>query len=118
MNICWSCAAPIADREGQYHASCMQELFATDLPPTIHVNLARLHTLGLAMVGRVTVSGVQRKLSVNLDRKRSTLQVAVGSAHYLLKPQANTFPDLPQNEWVTQRLRGAIDRANSGLATN
>ena len=56
------------------------------------------------MVGRITVSGVQRKLSVNLDRKRSTLRVAVGSANYLLKPQANTFPDLPQNEWVTQRL--------------
>lgn len=104
MSICFSCAEPLQGNDGNYHPACLKLLFGTEQLPTIDVDLARLHTLALAMVGRVSISGVQRKLSVNLDPKRSTLQIAVGGANYLLKPQANTFPDLPQNEWITQRL--------------
>jgi serine/threonine-protein kinase HipA len=89
---------------GGFHDGCLQDLFGAPLLPVIDVDLARLHTLALAMVGRVSVSGVQRKLSVALTADRSTLQLATTGGRYLLKPQAQTFPHLPENEWLTQRL--------------
>jgi serine/threonine-protein kinase HipA len=102
VSRCLSCAAPID--AGRYHEECLHALFGIGVLPEVDVDLARLHTLALAMVGRVSVSGVQRKLSVRLDATRATLQIAVAQGRYLLKPQAGTFPNLPENEWVTQRL--------------
>lgn len=104
MNRCLSCAAALPDPANRYHEKCLQELFGTSQLPLVDVDLARLHRLALAMVGRTSVSGMQKKLSVQLDAARKTLQIAMGSARYLLKPQAGTFPNLPENEWLTQRL--------------
>jgi serine/threonine-protein kinase HipA len=79
-------------------------LFGTEEAPSIDVDLARIHTLALAMVGRVSISGVQRKLSVTLTADRATLRLATAGGDFLLKVQSQTFPQLPENEWVTQRL--------------
>ncbi|MBL8755628.1 MAG: HipA domain-containing protein [Planctomycetes bacterium] len=103
MTLCLACGADDAG-DGPYHAACLLELFGVATVPAVDVEVARLHTLALAMVGRVSVSGVQRKLSVRLTADRATLQIALGDGRYLLKPQAGTFPNLPENEWVTQRL--------------
>lgn len=104
MTRCLSCSEPLGATERDYHTACVRELFGIDRMPRIDVDLARLHTLALAMAGRVSVSGMQRKLSVRLDDRRATLQVASDEGRWLLKPQAGTFPNLPENEWVTQRL--------------
>jgi serine/threonine-protein kinase HipA len=109
MNRCQSCGEPLQHGDRDYHAACLQVLFGTDSLPAIDMDLARLHTLALAMVGKVSLSGVQRKLSVRLDDKRATLQLALGDSRYILKPQAGTFPELPQNEWLTQRLAPLVD---------
>jgi serine/threonine-protein kinase HipA len=87
-----------------HHADCVKTLFGTQTPPVIEVELAKLHTLGLAMVGHTSLSGVQRKISVGLNQDRTTLRVALEGAHFLLKPQAQTFPHLPENEHLTMRL--------------
>lgn len=103
MSRCWSCGAPI-DGDDRYHPDCLRALFGTSRLPSIDIDSAQLHTLALAMVGHTSISGVQRKLSVRLDRTRQTLRVAIDGGHFLLKPQAGTFPNLPENEWLTQRL--------------
>lgn len=104
MSLCLSCSQPMQGEGGDHHRQCLRELFGIDRMPKVDVDLARLHTLALAMAGRVSVSGMQRKLSVRLDDRRATLQVASAEGRWLLKPQAGTFPNLPENEWVTQRL--------------
>jgi serine/threonine-protein kinase HipA len=109
MNRCQSCCEPLQHGARDYHPACLQVLFGTDSLPAIDMDLARLHTLALAMVGRVSLSGVQRKLSVRLDDPRATLQLALGDSRYILKPQAGTFPELPENEWLTQRLAPLVD---------
>ena len=106
---CLSCARPLDQDSQRYHTRCLADLFGTKTLPEIKVDVARLHTLALAMVGRISISGVQKKLSVRLDETRSTLQIGVGPSSYLLKPQAGTFPHLPENEWVTQRLAALVD---------
>jgi serine/threonine-protein kinase HipA len=100
---CWSCLRDVPG-EGRYHPQCLRRLFGTERVPHIDVELAKLHTLALAMVGHTSLSGVQRKISLRLDTERNTLQVAVSGGFYILKPQAQTFPALPENEHVTMLL--------------
>jgi len=77
--------------------------------PLVDVELGKLHTMALAMVGRTSLSGVQRKLSLGLDSKRMTLQVEVEWRRYILKPPSEAFPALPENELVTMRLADLFD---------
>lgn len=94
-------------------------LFGTDTPPAIDLDVARLHTLALATVGKTTMSGVQRKISMGLSTDRQTLRVAVEGAHYILKPTSQTFPSLPENEATAMRIarRCGVRTAPFGLVT-
>lgn len=92
-----------------YHSRCLRRLFGTGVLPRIDIDLARLHTFALAMVGRTTMSGVQRKISVDLTGDRETLRLVIGRGHYILKPQTETFPQIPQNELVTMRLAELVE---------
>ena len=103
MNTCWACLRPVAD-ESRYHTKCLWDLFGMAKLPEIDVELAKLHTLALAMVGHTSLSGIQRKISLDLAGDKRTLRVAIGRGRYILKPQAQTFPFLPENEHATMRL--------------
>jgi serine/threonine-protein kinase HipA len=83
----------------------------------VDVELAKLHTAGLAMVGHTSLSGVQRKISVRLGTDPSTLHVAAEGGQFILKPQAHTYPSLPENEHVTMQLAriAGVATAVSGL---
>lgn len=91
-------------KEGGDCRGCLRALFGGDVAPRIEVELARLHTLALSVVGRTSLSGVQRKISVGFGKERQTLQVDVEGARFILKPQTETFPQLPENEHLTMRL--------------
>jgi len=104
MTACLICLRP-REGTGRYHTRCVRSLFGTpDVPAPVDIDLAHLHTAGLAMVGRTTLSGVQPKISVKLSADRQTLQVALGPGRFILKPQSTAFPELPENELVTMRL--------------
>ncbi|MEW5847583.1 MAG: HipA domain-containing protein [Myxococcota bacterium] len=103
MSSCLICLRDVADG-GPYHPHCSVALFGTPVAPAVDVELAKLHTLALAMVGHTSLSGIQRKISLRLDADRNTLQLAVAGGRYILKPQAQTFPSLPENEHVTMNL--------------
>ncbi|MCP4152222.1 MAG: HipA domain-containing protein, partial [bacterium] len=53
---------------------------------------------------KMSVQGVQPKLSALLDVKKSTFQVVNRYGRYILKPQNMLFPELPQNEDLTMKL--------------
>jgi serine/threonine-protein kinase HipA len=97
------CLGPLAG-EGRSHARCVRELFGTARVPDIDLELAKLHTVALAMVGHTSLSGIQRKVSLRLAVERGHLQVAAEGGRYILKPQAHTFPALPENEHLTMQL--------------
>ncbi len=100
--VCRVCLAPSTG--GDVHRACSLALFDVETPPSLDIDIAKLHTLALAMVGHTSISGAQRKISLRHDSERNTLQVATGGARYVFKPQAQTFPHLPENEHVTMRL--------------
>lgn len=69
------------------------------------------------MVGTSALSGAQRKLSVRLDSSRMTLQVATTGGRFILKPQTNVYPELPENEHLTMHLAAlaGLNVAPNGL---
>lgn len=100
---CLVCLAEVRG-EGDYHPRCAKALFGSTRVPTIDLELARLHTVAQAMVGHTSLPGIQRKVSAGLTADRATLRVAMEKGHFILKPQAQVFPSLPENEHVTMRL--------------
>lgn len=124
MSACLVCLQETKSASG-YHPRCAQELFGANQPPTIDIDLAHLHMAAQAMVGHTTLSGIQKKLSVRLSDDRRTLTIetsteaaaASNSGQYILKPQAGTYPALPENEHVTTLLAklSGIRVASSGL---
>ncbi len=101
-DVCRGCLE--VSEGADWHPACLRALYGLDREPELDVDRARLHTLGLAMVGRTALSGVQRKISLGLTADRMTLRVAVEGAQYILKPASETFPALPENEHLTMRI--------------
>ena len=104
MTPCWICLEDTRDSATRYHRPCLETLFGVARVPVIEVELAKLHTLALAMVGRTSLSGNQRKISLSLTPDRTTLQVALERARFILKPQSQAYPHLPENEHITMLL--------------
>jgi serine/threonine-protein kinase HipA len=105
---CRICLGDVAG-DGDYHPRCLRALFGTTKAPTLDLEISKLHTAALAMVGHTSLSGIQKKISVNLSADRATLQVAAVGGRYVLKPQTGTYPALPENEHVTTQLAKLVD---------
>lgn len=114
-----SCRGCLRPAPGEWHDACARALFGSARVPRIDVELAKLHELAFAMAGHVSLSGVQRKLSLEASADRRTLRVALEGGVFILKPQTGTFPHLPENEHVTMVLARAagIDVPPFGLVT-
>lgn len=110
MTACLACLEPLtaeADVGVGYHRACLEQLFGAAIVPSLDIEVARLHTAALAMVGRVSLSGAQQKLSVGLSADRTTLRVNLEGLQFILKPPSTAFPNLPENEHLTMRLAAA-----------
>lgn len=56
---------------------------------------------------RMSIQGVQPKLSARLRVKEGRFEVVDRGGRYILKPQTDPYPSLPENEDLTMRLAGA-----------
>ncbi len=97
-HFCLSCQTLGADYRHGYHAECAIRLFGTEKRPTVRFSTPEILNEAQKMVGRMSVSGVQPKLSVAHDRKNCQLIVVEKGGEYILKPQTERFPMLPENE--------------------
>lgn len=115
-NRCLICLGELSGKD-RYHARCSRLLFGLKGEPGFDIDPGKLHTAALAMVGHTSLSGVQKKISVNLSVDRRTLQVASGSSQFILKPQTGVYPALPENEHITMQLAklSGLDTGVCGL---
>jgi len=81
------------------------------------------------MVGKTSLSGAQKKISVNISADRQTLQVATGRGFYILKPPTETYPHIYSRHFCALQafrnytldallkctLRTKVDRYDCGL---
>jgi len=56
------------------------------------------------MAGKMSISGVQEKVSLRLSDDKSRFEIAPTGGRYILKPEPSRFAFVPQNEHLTMRL--------------
>ena len=110
MNKCLICANRLTEGK-QYHPKCLQNLFGKKDKPILDVSLDRLDELAKKSVHqRVTVPGVQTKLSLEIDRKADSadkLTIVGLWGRFILKPPSTKWPELPANEHCTMMMAAA-----------
>lgn len=62
----------------------------------------------IARAPKMSIQGVQLKLSARLDLKTQSFVFVDIGGHYILKPQSVLYPELPENEDLTMRLAASV----------
>ena len=60
-----------------------------------------------ARAGKMSIQGVQPKLSAQLNIKEQQFTIVDQGGHYILKPQTADYPEVPENEDLTMRCAQA-----------
>lgn len=94
------------DKKGRYHPACLRRLFGIPRLPVIELRQSDVLTKAQEMAGRLSISGVQPKLS--MSRKGSRLLSVMEGGQFILKPQTEQFPALPQNENMCMSIAGVM----------
>jgi len=121
-NICRICLKELPHSHPLYHLACCRKLFGSAQPPELPYSWDQINQLAEKIIrSRVTVPGVQPKLSLHLERSgparpaRFTLVSMAGG--YILKPPVKEYPEMPELEHLTMRMAGeaGIATADCGL---
>ncbi len=100
------------DTEVDFHSSCSSHFFGSNHPPILDYSMNDMAELAKEVVeSSVTVPGVQPKISLGFikdilqsgGKGRLTVVGALGG-NYILKPQNETFPQMPENEHLSMRM--------------
>lgn len=100
-------------KEGQvdFHPACSRKMFGTPTPPELPFTRNNISALAEQVIrSQSVVTGVQPKLSLDLEltdnsQRRFTIVGLWG--RYILKPQTEQYPSLPELEDLTMRLAEA-----------
>lgn len=108
MSKCLYCYKELSANETDFHKACSRQFFGSATPPLLTLNKEQLETLAKEIIVRsIAVTGVQPKLSLQLEKTRNeaprlTLVGLYGD--YILKPPSEQYPCLPENEDLTMHL--------------
>lgn len=108
MNICPITYQPCGDAR---YSNNGLKLLSRNL---VHLNdlaLTQEEQLREAAVraAKMSIQGVQPKLSARLNVKDGIFDIVDRDGEYILKPQNNFYPELPENESLTMKLAEMID---------
>ena len=74
-----------------------------DLPLTTAEQLRE----AAAMAGKMSIQGVQPKMSAILDERNKVFKIVATGGTYIIKPQNNMYRNLPENEDLTMKMATA-----------
>lgn len=123
MSKCLYCYQSISDDERMtdagrqsYHPRCSQSFFGRPDPPQIDFTQDDILALAEQVIkNQRSVTGVQPKLSLDIAKEKgrpAKLTIVGLWGQYILKPQSESWPHLPENEDLTMHLA-----ALSGIRT-
>lgn len=107
---CLYCYSALYEAEMDFHEKCSLKFFGSPIPPEINLDKKGLEKLAKEIVLRsVAITGVQAKLSLTIEKipgnnKNSRMTIVGVNGNYILKPQSEEHPSLPENEDVTMHL--------------
>ena len=98
-----------------YSDKQLQTMFGKPVRPGISISLGQIGTEAQKLAGKLSISGVQPKLSVCLEGNE--LLPVARDGQYILKPQTQEFAQLPQNEYLCMQMgsRFGLNTAQSIL---
>lgn len=103
-----------------YHPKCAKKVFDRETMPTLGTSVEEVERAALSFLSqRLSVTGVQRKLSLKLDSGpagRMTILSVMGG-EYIMKPPSPDYAEMPEIEDLTMHLAGIcrIKTARHGL---
>lgn len=74
----------------------------------LELSAAEQRQEALARAGKMSIQGVQIKLSAQLKVKEERFEIVDKNGHYILKTQSEYYPELPENEALTMSLAAMI----------
>ncbi|WP_438000434.1 HipA domain-containing protein [Sorangium sp. So ce185] len=106
MGACLICLgeSPPDDSGGVYHRACLRQLFGVEDAPRIDLDLLHLPARIEPEIGKMSISGMQRKALMRLSKDKTCLEVATKSSRYILKPQLERYSHVPENEHASMRI--------------
>ncbi len=103
MNICPITYEPCGDRKYSEKGLKLLSRNLTDLQDLPYTQEEQIKEAAARAV-KMSIQGVQPKLSAKLNLKNSTFDIVDTGGTYILKPQNNYYPQLPENEDLTMKL--------------
>jgi serine/threonine-protein kinase HipA len=110
MKRCLYCYQPLTGNETDFHPTCSRKIFDQPSPPELPYTEAQMADLALKVIQtKVTVTGVQAKLSLHLESpegRRIPKRFTIGGlwGGYILKPSTGYYAQLPEVEDLTMHL--------------
>ena len=107
MSKCLYCYKELGPGEVDFHKSCCRKFFGTVTAPSLDYTRAQMDELAAQVIrSQTTLTGVQPKLSLNLDRHKGSRKLTIVGlwGDYIFKPQTDRFAMLPENEDLTMHL--------------
>ncbi len=109
---CLICDIPLESGNQSYHPKCSRAFFGTTTAPILDLSLDDIRQAATQVIEtRVTVPGVQKKLSLHLSKKRGDNRLTIVGlwGDYILKPPVNKYPFMPEIEHTTMSLAKLFD---------
>lgn len=113
MSNCLYCYKRLKGHHDQeYHTACTQSFFGANVAPVLPYKMDDMTSLAKQVIERsVTIPGVQPKLSMGIikdvlddvTKGRMTILDALDGL-FILKPQNENYPFMPENEHLSMRL--------------
>ena len=85
-----------------YDQKTLRRMFGKPILPIIPITLPEISFKARQLAGKLSISGVQPKLSARLDGNK--LLPVERDGQFILKPQTEGFPELPQNEYLCMQM--------------
>lgn len=99
---CLSCEKAVDAAGNLVHPACLRRLFGSPSIPRVDFAYADIPAEARKLIGKMSISGVQPKLSVAV--KRGVLEVTASGGTHILKPTPEVFPSLSENENLCMTL--------------
>ena len=110
MCKCLYCYKELDEGKKDFHPGCARKFFGTATAPLLEYRREELDALAAQVIqSQTSLTGVQPKLSLNLHKHKGCNRLTIVGlwGDFIFKPQAEAYPQLPENEDLTMHMAEA-----------
>lgn len=113
--LCLFCGKPLSNDDQNYHSACVKKMFGTNKLPELNLDEDKIIDENLTQGD--TITGVQKKFSLNLSVQKSRKTVSVLNNEYIIKTPQEDLKNIVIFEWVGMKLAKmcGVDIVDCGL---